>query len=80
MKPNGDDRSSAEGGEALRGKLVGGEIGGGGEAGERPGEVAPGIDALELAGAEDGIEDGGAPAGVGVADKEEILFFMLSSA
>src|SRR5450759_3512853 len=60
--------------EALRRKLVGGVIGGGGEARKRPGQVAPFVDTVQLAGAEDGVEDGGAPAGVGVADKEEILF------
>ena len=74
MKRNGDDRSGAESGKALRGKLAGGVIGGGREARERPGQIFPGIDLLEFAGAEDGVEDGGAPTGIGVADEEKVLF------
>lgn len=74
MRPTGADPSSAESGETLRGELAGGVVNGGGEARQRPSEVAPGIDALKLAGAEDGIEHGGAPAGIGMADEKEILF------
>ena len=56
MKANADDQSSAESSETLRGELAGGVVRGGGEARERPGEVAPFIDALKFAGAEDGVE------------------------
>ena len=60
--------------EALRRELVGSLIGGGGEARKSPRQVAPFIDALELAGAEDRIKNRRAPAGVRMADEEEILF------
>jgi hypothetical protein len=68
------EESARELGEAQRSKLVGGVIGGGGETWERPSQVALFVDAVQLADAEDRVEDGRAPAGVGVADKEEILF------
>ena len=65
--------SARELGEALGCELAGGVIGGGGQVRERPGQVAPFVDAVQLAGAEDRIEDGGAPAGVGMADKKVIF-------
>ena len=61
--------SARELGEALGRELAGGVIAGGGQVRERPGQVAPFVDPVQLAGAEDRIEDGGAPAGVGMADK-----------
>ena len=61
--------SARELGEALGRELVGGVIGGGGQARKRPGQVTPFVETVQLAGAEDRIEDGGAPAGVGMADK-----------
>ena len=65
--------SARELGEALGRELVGGVIGGGGQARERPRQVAPFIEAVQLAGAEDRAEDGGAPTGVGMTDKEVIF-------
>ncbi len=73
MPPNRSDRSGAESGKALRNKLAGGVVGGGGEPRQSLGEVALLLDALKLAGAEDRIEHRRAPAGVGVTD-EEVLF------
>src|SRR5665213_846821 len=59
--------------EFIRGEERLGVIGGGGEAGEGPVQIGPGIDAEELAGAEDGVEDGGTVTGIWVADKEPIF-------
>ena len=74
MRLNGDDQSNAESCETLRGELAGGVVRGGDEARERPREVAPCVDALEFAGAENGVENSGAPTGLGVAHEKEILF------
>src|ERR1017187_470362 len=65
--------SARELGEALGRELVGGVIGGGCQARQRPGQVAPFIEAVQLAGAEDRVEDGGAPTGAGVTNKEVIF-------
>src|ERR1035438_177551 len=59
--------------EFIRGKQRLGVIGSGGEAGERPVQIGPGIDPEEFAGAEDRVEDGGTVAGVWVADKKPIF-------
>ena len=56
------EESAGKLGEALRRELASGVIGGCGEARECPGEVTPFVEAVELAGAEDGVEDGRAPA------------------
>ena len=62
------------------GKLAGGLGGGTGEFGEGPREVRPGIDVEKGAGAENRVDDGGAPAGIWMADEKEIFLVMLSSA
>lgn len=67
------DRSALSAREFIRGELRLGVVGGGGEAGESPIERGPGIDAEELAGAEDGVDDGGAIAGIRMADKQPIF-------
>ena len=59
--------------EALRGEVPRGLVGGGCEVWQRPVEIRPGVDFLELAGADDGIEDGGVLAGVGVTYEEPIF-------
>src|ERR1017187_555547 len=59
--------------EVLRSKLAGGMIGRGGESWKRPGEIAPFVDLVELAGAQDRVDDGGAPAGIWMADEEEVF-------
>jgi len=61
--------SARELGEALGRELVGGVIGGGGQTWERPGQVVPFVEPMQLAGAENRVEDGRAPTGVGMADK-----------
>ena len=65
-------RSSASE-EALRGELPGGLVRGGGEKRQRPVEIPPRVDLQELAGADDGIQDGGVVAGVGVTDEEPVV-------
>src|ERR1017187_10090584 len=59
--------------EVLRSKLAGGMIGRGGESWKRPGEIAPFVDLVELAGAQDRVDDGGAPDGIWMADEEEVF-------
>src|ERR1017187_1809144 len=68
------EESARELGEALRRELVGGMVGGGSETRECPGQVAPFVETVQLAGAEDRVEDGGAPTGVGMTDKKIIFF------
>src|SRR5580658_100602 len=62
----------SESSEALRGKVYRVAVGSGGECWERPVEVSPGIDLVQLAGADDRIDDGWVVAGVGVADEEPV--------
>jgi len=57
----------------LRRELRGGVVGGGGESGEGPVEVRPGVDFQQLAGTDDGVKDGGILSGVGVADEEPVF-------
>jgi hypothetical protein len=66
--------------EFMRGKECLSLIGGGSEAWERPVEISPGIDSEKFAGAEDGVEDGGPVAGIGMADEKPISQVMRSYA
>jgi hypothetical protein len=76
----GDGDSAWELSEVLRGKLAGGMIGRSSESWQRPGEIAPFVDLVELAGAQNRVDDGGAPAGIGMADEEEVFLVMRSYA
>ena len=69
-------RSKPQLSEAVWGEVSGGFGGGAGQAGQRPGEVAPGIEGEQGAGPENRVDDGGAPAGAGVPDKKEIFLVM----
>ena len=69
----GEARSKPQLSEAVRGEVTGGFGGGASQAGQRPGEVAPGVDGEQGAGSENRVDDCGAPAGAGVPDKEEIF-------
>lgn len=62
----------SESSEALRGEVRCGAVRRGGETGQRPVEIGPGVDFVQLAGADDRVDDGGVVAGVGVTDEEPV--------